>query len=262
VTGLIALHGGGEFLPGDELVLRELLEAADLGPAGRDDVGHGRTPTVSRARLGPLRPFVVPTAAARGRPDKVAADGVAAFERVAAEIGLTIEASVARVVDDVSAGDPGIAARLSEADLIHLPGGDPDLIPTLLPETAAWKAIVGAWRRGAVLAGASAGAMALADLTWTPTGYIQGLGLIPGVLVVPHADAASWSGRVARFGADRPAGIGLLGIAERTALIGRQGSGWRVVGQGEVRWLASDARDIEATVIGGRGDRLELPHAH
>ena len=223
MSGPLALHGGGEFLAGDESFMAAILRAA---PVATDD---------SR------RVVVVPTAAARGRPDLAAANGVAALRRVAEAEALAATVEIARVIDAASAADPSIFERLDAADLVHLPGGDPDLIPVLLRDTPAWEAIERAWRRGAVVAGASAGAMALAERTWTPTGPIDGLGLVPGIAVVPHADAASWDRVVARFGSLVPSGLGLLGLAERTGVLGPSGGDWQVIGEGEVRWLAPGA---------------------
>jgi cyanophycinase len=218
VTGVIALHGGGEFLPGDEPFLRAIVTAAP-----RD--------------AGPLRVAVVPTAAARGRADLAGENGVRALERIALGLGVAVEAEAVPVLDARSAADPALAARLAGVALIHLPGGDPDLIPALYPGSVAWTAILAAHERGAVLAGASAGAMALAAVTWTPRGIVAGLGLVPGLLVVPHADAGAWGRIVERYRDLRPAGLGVLGLAERTGVIGRPGSPWEVAGEGEVRWL-------------------------
>jgi cyanophycinase-like exopeptidase len=225
VSGSVALHGGGEFLPGDEPFLRAVLELA---------------PRVG----GVVRVAVVPTAAARGRPSLAAANGVDAFRRVAADLDLPVLAEAVAVVDAASAGDPSLADRLAAATLIHLPGGDPDLIPKLYPGSATWAAMQRAWTDGAVLAGASAGAMALAAWTWTPAGGVQGLGIVPGIGVAPHADAASWDHSLARYGAAVPADLGFIGVAERTAVIvpGTAGGPWRVVGEGEARWLSPTAR--------------------
>ena len=112
------------------------------------------------------------------------------------------------VVDAASASDAGLADRLAAADVIAFPGGDPDVIVAVMPGTAAWAAIAGANAAGAVLAGASAGAMALAPWTWTPGGGADGLGVVPGFVVVPHASEASWTSSLERFGAWAPAGVG------------------------------------------------------
>jgi cyanophycinase-like exopeptidase len=241
VTGPIALHGGGEFLPGDEPFLRAILELAP-----RDG--------------GVVRVAVVPTAAARGRPDLAAANGVAAFRRLAADVGVEAVVEAVRVVDAPSGADPALAETLAASTLIHLPGGDPDIMPTLYPGTAAWAAIGRARAAGAVLAGASAGAMGLAAWTWTPAGVVPALGLVPGVIVAPHADATSWARWVARFGGSVPAGIGPLGLAERTAIIvpGDGVGPWRVVGEAEARWLAPGSTDVAATVIARDGETLDV----
>ena len=238
MSGSIALHGGGEFLPGDERFLRAMLALASEGD-------------------GVIQVAIVPTAAARGRPDLAAANGVAAFERVGAAAGVGVRAQAVRVVDASSAADTELAASLAAADVIHLPGGDPDLIPTLYPGTAAWAAIRAALDRGAVLAGASAGAMALGSITWTPAGLVAGLGLVPGIVVVPHADAGSWSANVGRFGHGAPAEIGVIGIAERTGVLIDPVGPWRVVGEGEVRWLPPGERrdlDPDAAIVLRDGD--------
>lgn len=185
MTGTIALHGGGEFLPGDEAFLAAILAAA---PSSGDV----------------LRAVVVPTAAARGRPGLAAANGVSALTEVAAASSRRVEAEAVPIVDAAGAADDGLAARLHVADLIYFQGGDPDLIPTLLRGTAAWAATVDAWSHGAALAGASAGAMALGTWTWTADGGVPGLGLVPGLFVVPHADARSWPRSLERFGAAAP----------------------------------------------------------
>ena len=241
MTGPLALHGGGEFQPGDEPFLRAILERAPRSG-------------------GMVRAAVVPLAAARGRPDLAGANGVAALQRVAEEAGIPIEARVVPVVDRASAGDPRHADALRAATLIHLPGGDPDIIPTLLPGTPALAGLVAAWGSGAVLAGASAGAMAFGSWTWAGEdhGLVPGLALVPAVVVVPHADATSWPRALGRYGAIRPTGTGVLGLGERTAVIvpAESADPWQVVGHGEVRWLAPDQDDPAATAVRRAGETL------
>lgn len=240
MTGVVALHGGGEFLDGDEPFLDTLVASVP-------------------ARAGALRVVVVPTAAARGRPDLAAAHGVAALERAGARAGRRIEAEPILVVDAASAAAPDLSDRLARADLIHLPGGDPDVIPALYPDSRAWAAIREALANGAVLAGASAGAMALGSAVWTPGGVVTGLGLVPRVLVVPHTDTGSWRDRVARFGALVPPGTAVLGLAERTGVLGPPGGPWRIVGEGEVRWLGADIHDVDRTLVRRPGEVLDGP---
>lgn len=249
MSGPIALHGGGEFQAGDEPSLRRLLELAAGSRSATD--------------RGPIRIVVVPTAAARGRPSLVGTHGMEAFERIAGIAStdpIEVQVDVIPVVDAASAADPAFVARLGAADLIHLPGGDPDLIPTILAGTPAWDAILAAHRRGAVLAGASAGAMALAPWTWTRDGGVEGLGLVPGLIVAPHAGATNWATTHERFRTGMPADLGVLGIAERTAAISRpdQPGVWDVVGAGDVWWLAAGEAS-SSTLVVPTGGSLRLP---
>jgi cyanophycinase-like exopeptidase len=243
VSGPVALHGGGEFQPGDEPFLEALLTLA-AERSGRADPA--------------LRVAIVPTAAARGQYGLAAAHGVTAFERVGRASRLVVDAAAVPVVDTASAADGSLAAILAAADIIHFPGGDPDLLPVILRASPAWDAIRRAWGDGAVLAGASAGAMALAAWTWTPSGGMAGLGVAPGLVVVPHADAATWTTAFERFGAWAPVELGVVGLAERTGAIAADVTAspvtWRVVGPGEVRWMAIRGGP---TVIARAGETLQ-----
>jgi cyanophycinase-like exopeptidase len=273
MSGPLGLHGGGEYLPGDERFLDALLEAAAWAAdarepvaSGDDVVGHaldlpGHPPLDGTGRVRAIRIVLVPTAAARGRPDLAAATGRAAFERRASagDHG-PIEVTVARIVDAESAADPEQVGLLVAADLVHFPGGDPDLIPAVFNGSPALAALEAAWHRGAVVAGASAGAMALAEWSWTPRGGIRGLGFVEGIAVVPHYDDVRRTRWQAALDAVAPGGIGYLGLDERTGVIaGPNGSGggsWRVAGQGEAHWFA---RGTTEAVIGHHGDILHLP---
>lgn len=247
MSGPVVLHGGGEYEAGDEPCVSTVLGvASDL-------------PRQDRA-AGPIRVVVVPTAAARWSPDRSAAHGVAAFDWVAARDGLAVDAGSASIVDAAGAADSVLVDRLAAADVIAFPGGDPDLIVSIMRGSLAWAAIERAHAAGAVLTGASAGAMAVAPWTWTPGGGAEGLGVVPGLIVVPHADAASWDATVERFGGMAPADLGALGLAERTATVTLDPTAdpvrWRVVGAGEVRWVASRGA---TTAIFRAGETLETP---
>ena len=226
MTGRIALHGGGEFLPGDEAFLDALLDVA------RDAAGD-RPGGIA----GLVRVVVVPTAAARGRPDLAGSNGLAALQRRGEALAIPVWADVVPVVDQASADDPVLAESIAAADLIYLPGGDPDLIPTLLRGSATGRAMRDAHERDAVLAGASAGAMGLAAWTWTPGGGIPGLGFVPDIAVFPHyveSRRPSWQANIARIA---PADIGYLGLDERTGVISERDT-WNVAGEGAAYWFA------------------------
>jgi cyanophycinase-like exopeptidase len=236
MSGAIALHGGAEFLPGDEAFLRSLLEVAPRG----DD--------------GAIRAVVIPVAAARGRPALAASVGVGALRRVGADVGVPVEAEAVMVVDAASADDPALAARIAAADLVHLPGGDPDLVPGVLAGSRAWTAVLEAHARGAVIAGASAGAMGLAALTWTPRGFVPGLGLVEGFVVVPHYAQFDVRGREAEAERVRRDGLGVLGLDERTGAIRTADGTWQVAGEGRAVWMPVDG----PAVTGRHGDDLPV----
>ena len=101
---------------------------------------------------------------------------------------------------------------------------------------------------GAVLAGASAGAMALGSWTWTPGGGMAGLQGRAGLVVVPHAREATWAATVERFVAWAPPGLGALGLAEMTGVI-------------EEPLLARQPDDVMARRRAGRGALAGGPRA-
>jgi cyanophycinase-like exopeptidase len=237
VTGLVALHGGGEYVAGDEPAMDALLAAALEAAGGSDEA---------------TRIVIVPVAAARSRPDLAAAHGERAFRAAAAARGVPVEVSVAAVLNRASAADPANAALLERAHLVHLPGGDPDLVPSVLRDTQAWAAILRAHGGGACVAGASAGAMALAGRLWTRDGAMAGLGLVPGVAVVPHSRPrrlATW-----RAAVDPDRRLTWVGLDERTLVIGRPGEAWLVAGAGRVTVAAPDGLSIVARA----GDRVAI----
>jgi cyanophycinase-like exopeptidase len=244
MAGIIALHGGGEFLPGDEMFLHACLDAAL--PAART-----RSAAEAHARAGESRyddPFalriaIVPAAAADQRPELAARHGVEAFARVASAAGIPVRPEAVMVVDPASAASATLSDRLARADLVHLPGGDPGRLLALLDGSAAWRAILESLARGAVLAGASAGAMVLASWTWTPAGWRRGLGLVPGIVVVPHAERVALGSWAGTFGSRVPAEaepVGRLGLDERTGVLALAGQDdqrdWKVVGSGSAHW--------------------------
>ncbi len=277
--GTIALHGGGEFLPGDEAFLRACLEADRPAAAARAaacaaaqthaPARDGLPPDASASRGLPpddllaLRIAIVPAAAAGQRPELAARHGVEAFRDVARDAGIPARPEAVMVVDAASAGSAALAGRLAGADLVHLPGGDPGRLLAILDGSAAWRAILAALARGAVVAGASAGAMVLADWTWTPAGWRRALGLVPGLVVVPHAERVARGGWAGTFGDQVPAEagpIGRLGLEERTGVLrttddhGRPA--WRVVGPGSAYWSAPGSA-VPVRAAGGESLALE-----
>ena len=223
--GAVALHGGGEFLAGDEPFLDAIiLDAIARRPAGERGL--------------PLHVQVVPTAAAQVRPKLAAKHGVAAFQRASERLGREIVAEGCLIVDEASANDPALAEAVGRAHVIHFPGGNPSQLPAVLDGTTSWQSMLDAYRRGAVICGASAGAMGLAGRTWTPGGWRDGLNLVAGLIVVPHFgmfDLSGWEETIRELDA---AGLGRLGLDERTGVLSDgDDRHWHVVGEGSAHWF-------------------------
>jgi cyanophycinase len=216
MPGPIALVGAGEFLP----VMAD-FDADLLAATGR-----------ARPRVA-----ILPTASYPDGEDvfqRWAAMGVAHFAGLGAEVEPVL------VRDRMAAEDPVAAQALGEADLIYLSGGKPGYLLDVLRGTATGLALAAAHDRGAVLAGCSAGAMALAGhafdfrarlMPW-PLRWGHGLGFASGVSVVPHYDA--WPEPFsALIALQAPRGSVVLGIDEETAVVGHDGA-WQVHGAARV----------------------------
>ena len=137
-----------------------------------------------------------------------------------------------QVVIDVrirpDAEDPAWADQVKGAGLIYLSGGNPSFLARTLAGTKVWAAIEREWRAGASLAGCSAGAMALAgyvpDFRHPRSGGVDGLGVVPGIRVLPHFDRyTKWMPDFAM----RPLvtdGAHIIGIDEDTAFLAEPSS--------------------------------------
>lgn len=221
--GALVLAGSGEFLPimraVDEIVLTHLPR-------------EGR------------RVAIVPTAS--GREGAVPFDWIA--RGVAHFTALDCEAYGVPILGRADADNPDFVAALAGADLIYLSGGDPRHLTESLRESAAWATIRTAHAAGAILAGSSAGAMALAELVISPRvaapSWQPALGLLPGIGVLPHFDRFGGA-RTGPLIATAPPNLTVLGIDEDTVILTADGVS-RVLGARTVSIL----RGTEATVFG------------
>jgi len=172
---------------------------------------------------------VLPTAAAYEHPDRAVEHARRWFE----SFGGTVRGlDVLRRGD---AEDEANAAAVRAARFIYLSGGSPMHLRSVLKDSPLWDALVAAWDAGAVLAGASAGAMVLCDPMVDPRGgaFTLGLGLIEQLALIPHYD--SWSPEKAHRTIQlAPAAIPVVGVDEQTALIRDPDGSWRVSGAGTV----------------------------
>lgn len=138
------------------------------------------------------------------------------------------------LIDRISAEDPVVVKDLHQSTFIYILGGFPRYLEQTLTGSAAWAAIIVAYRNGAVVAGASAGAMVLCSHYFDPdSGEVyQGLGVVPNTCFLPHHDAFGhqWAPRLAML---LPTTVTLIGVDEETAILGGTASEkWEVCGKG------------------------------
>ena len=141
------------------------------------------------------------------------------------------------------ANDPLLAARVAEAGLLYLSGGNPGHLGETLVGSLVGDAIMAHVRSGGALAGCSAGAMVLG--TTVPTfrfgsrAPVAGFDLLPGLQVIPHFNRLF---ELAIKGAPDSTRH-LLGIENLTALVRwSAATEWRVVGHGAVHLLRGGPR--------------------
>lgn len=227
MSGPVLLQGGGEFspacLPMDAAFVRE--------------VG------------GPV--VVTALAGAVGREYQTAThNGVSHYAATAA--GVEVLAA-----PDVREDPAAAVAVLRRARMIVLPGGSPSRLLDALTTTAAGDVVLTLLAAGGALSGSSAGAMVLGAWTVLPERpgpeVRPGLGVVPGVLVLPH-----WSGGrpdwLAAIERGVPDDTLLLGLPEESGVVVRART-VAAVGVAPTR-LLRQGRDLPV------GESWELPVTH
>lgn len=226
--GALALVGSGEYL---DVMLA--TDEALLATVGGASASVALLPTASGLE--------------QGSPTRWNNMGVAHFKK----LGVT-DIRPTMILDRATADDPKQVELLRGADFYYFSGGDPSHTIASMRDSAAWAVISEAQRDGAVLAGCSAGAMAMAGYTLPFRGLISGLvtgapgdwrpalGTVPNTLVVPHFDrlpGAVSDAMLKRLSHAAPNGSAMIGVDEDTALVrleppAADGSAlWQVMGR-------------------------------
>ena len=231
MAGKVALVGGDEFRSGCEEMDREVMRASGKSSASV---------------------VVIPTAAVTG-PAKAANDGVTHFASLGGN------ASQLMVLEREHANDADFLAPVADADVVYFTGGSPDHLLATLRDSALLGLITEGLQRGLVLGGSSAGAMVLGSVMRRPPLYptsdsadrwVEGLGIAPGICVLPHHERRNPEETAAELTRSAPSGLVYLGMDARTAVIGGAGD-WLVTGFGKVTVYQGS----EYAVFGG-GERL------
>jgi cyanophycinase len=218
MNGLIALLGSGEYLA----VMNE-IDSYLLKQTVADD----RIPRV----------VCLPTAAGMEGDASVGR-----WMRMGQEHFTALGADVKslRLTNRTEADDPQFAVLIEEADLIYFSGGSPSHLFESLNGSRAWEAVLAAMERGAALAGCSAGAMFLGEFLPDLRGFRlrqnKVFSLLPHSHIFPHFDRmVAWRGiTIPILQPLIPDGEYVLGLDEDTALVGRLGAGWQVMGRQKV----------------------------
>lgn len=243
----LVLIGGEEFADGFEDVHARLLEDVLRAKA---QTNHGS----AEATIAFL-----PTCAADDGPDVVASWCDRARERLSLPGARVLALPI---TDRLAASDPAHVRALLSADWIYLGGGYPHVGMRVLAGTPALEAVFTRYSRGALLAGASAGAMMLCAHSWVITPQVQAafermvrsrevdgpagfpapslldcLGLVPDSMCFPHFNlisSAQWF-----ESSFLPSGLWMIGVDEQTALTNTRGA-WEALGRGSITLLSPD----------------------
>lgn len=227
-AGQIALVGGDEFSTGCEKADVEILRQSSS-----------------------VRPkvVIVPTAAAAQNPIQAASNGMVYFS------SLGSESSVAMILEKSDACNMKLIAALDEADLVYLTGGDPVHLINTFRNSPMVDALSDVLDRGGSVVGSSAGAMALCSLVKYHN-WIDGLGLITGVSVIPHHEGHDPHEIATELKQGIPDGTIVLGIDSMTTCLNRSGS-WKILGSGSVtiykshgwsKYAEEDSADFRASL--------------
>ena len=212
---LVALFGGEEFTEAAEAFDRELLQLVDA-----------KVPNVA----------ILPTAAKSENAYLAAAHGITHFRKLGADpYGVMI-------VDEVTADAPVLVAELAGAEIVYLTGGSPADLLEAMRDSKAWQKLLEMADDRTVIAGSSAGAMVLGERMAFGGKETEALGLVAGVIVLPHFERAE-AERIEQLVKAAPAGMTYLGIDGATGCL-RAGDEWRVTGAGRVHVITRDGSEV------------------
>jgi cyanophycinase len=220
---VLALVGSGEYLPPMEPVDRYLLAQLNDAP----------------------RVVCLSTAAGTEGEERIrywSELGTGYFSRLGAQV------EAVPVIDGPSANDPGLAARIHQANFVYLSGGKPDYLYRTLSGSLAWSAILAVLEHGGVLAGCSAGAMIMGERMPGFPGLKPAFGMLKDVVIMPHFNEipkTMVNGLHLLVRDD----LVLVGIEGNTALV-VNGQDYRVIGSGGVVvWSAEKRRYIHGEKV-------------
>ena len=218
MNGLIALLGSGEYLPVMNETDSYLL---------KQTVPDGRVPRV----------VCFPTAAGTEGDASVGR-----WMRMGEEHFKALGADVRslHITNHAEANDVQFVPLIEQADLIYFSGGNPSYLHESLQGSRAWEAVLASMQRGAAFAGCSAGAMFVGEFLPDLRGFSlrqkKAFGFLAKSHIFPHFDRmAAWRGiSMPILQSMISDGEYALGLDEDTAMVGRLGETWQVMGRQKV----------------------------
>ncbi|MGB9792745.1 MAG: cyanophycinase [Thermacetogeniaceae bacterium] len=238
VQGTLVIIGGAEDKTGERVILRRFVELAG-GRSGR----------------------IVIVTSATSRPEAVGES----YSRLFKDLGAS-EVSVLDIASRMEANSPSAYQQVLDATGIFFTGGDQLRITSLLGGTKVDEALHAAYRRGAVIAGTSAGASAMSE-TMIAEGdsdrapqlnnvkMAPGMGLIREVVIDQHFAQRGRISRLLTAVAQHPYMLG-IGIDEDTAIVVREGGIFEVIGSQTVTVI--DGKQIQETNVSETGPQEPL----
>lgn len=194
-------------------------------------------------------------------PREVGSEYRAIFERLGAK---TVRVLYADTREEASSKE--VASAIGAASGIFLTGGDQLRLTSILGGSEADRSILRSFRRGAIVAGTSAGASAMAGTmivsgdsadtaTRAAVSMAQGMGLVENVVIDQHFAQRGRMNRLLAAVAQNPHLLG-IGIDEDTALLIEPNGRCRVIGSQSVTVL--DGRAIKQTNVSDSMSREPL----
>ncbi len=253
--------------PADDGTGRELWASSALGAAagqvmaigGAEDKVRDRTILARFVRLAggsDAKVVVISTASSLG---EAATD---TYRELFGDLGVTAVTGL-RPEEREEADDPSVAAVMAEATGVFLTGGNQSRLTQVVGGTRLGDALANAHDRGAVLAGTSAGASAMAGhmVAYGQPGttpkhrMVQlsaGLGILSGLVIDQHFEQRGRHGRLLALVAQSPSLLG-MGIDEDTCAIVHPDSTLQVLGRGGVTIV--DGRHVKTDAYRGKAYR-------
>jgi len=238
MNGLIALLGSGEYLPVMDDVDTYIL---------KQTVTDGRVPRV----------VCFPTAA--GMEGDVS---VSKWMKMGDDHFSALGAAVSslRITNRSEAQDSKYVELIESADLVYFSGGNPSYLFETMQGSKCWEAVQHATGRGAAFAGCSAGAMFVGGFLPDFRGFSlrqkKVFALLKNSHIFPHFDRmTAWRGvTMPVLQGLIPSGEYALGLDEDTALVGKLGARWQVMGRQKVHLITKN--EIKSYSV---GEEVTLP---